>query len=223
MILTLGSIFFKVWIIRLRANLILIATPFPFSTYLCPKINSMSQTLNTIKVHDKHFELFISSETIQKTIEELAGRLNKDLEGKNPLFLVVLNGAFIFAADLFKRMRIDCQISFVKLSSYVGTETTNVVRELIGLDEVLRGRTVVIVEDIIDTGITMAETMSKLRKLEAAEVRLATLLFKPMAFQKDYNIDYIGMEIPNDFIVGYGLDYDGHGRNYPDIYKIIET
>jgi hypoxanthine phosphoribosyltransferase len=183
----------------------------------------MSQTLNTIKVHDKHFELFISSDTIQKTIEGMAEKLNNDLEGKNPLFLVVLNGAFIFAADLFKRMRIDCQVSFVKLSSYVGTETTNVVRELIGLDEVLRGRTVVIVEDIIDTGITMAETMSKLRKLEAAEVRLATLLFKPLAFQKDYNIDYIGMEIPNDFIVGYGLDYDGHGRNYPDIYKIIET
>jgi len=183
----------------------------------------MSQTMNTIKVHDKHFELFISSENIQNTIEGLAEQLNRDLEGKNPLFLVVLNGAFIFAADLFKRMRIDCQVSFVKLSSYVGTESTNVVRELIGLDEVLRGRTVVIVEDIIDTGITMAETMSKLRKLEAAEVRLATLLFKPAAFQKDYHIDYIGMEIPNDFIVGYGLDYDGHGRNYPDIYKIIET
>ncbi len=179
--------------------------------------------MNTIKVHDKQFELFISSQTIQKTIEGLAERINSDLEGKNPLFLVVLNGAFIFAADLFKRMRIDCQVSFVKLSSYIGTESTNVVRELIGLDEVLRGRTVVIVEDIIDTGITMAETMSKLRKLEAAEVKLATLLFKPAAFQKDFSIDYIGLEIPNDFIVGYGLDYDGHGRNYPDIYKIIET
>ncbi|MBE0640205.1 MAG: hypoxanthine phosphoribosyltransferase [Bacteroidales bacterium] len=182
----------------------------------------MSEKLKIIKVHDKHFELFISSETIQKTIDDLANRINRDLEGKNPLFLVVLNGAFIFAADLFKRMKTDCQVSFVKLSSYMGTETTSVVRELIGLDEVLRGRTVVIVEDIIDTGITMAETMSKLRKLEAAEVKLATLLFKPNAFKKDFFIDYVGIEIPNDFIVGYGLDYDGFGRNYPDIYKIIQ-
>lgn len=182
----------------------------------------MIQKPKTIQVHDKLFELSISSETIQKTIDRLAESLNRDLEGKNPLFLVVLNGAFIFAADLFKRMKTDCQISFVKLSSYVGTESTSVVRELIGLDEVLHGRTVVIVEDIIDTGITMAETMSKLRRLEAAEVKLATLLFKPAAFQKNYPIDYIGMEIPNDFIVGYGLDYDGFGRNYPDIYKIVE-
>lgn len=182
----------------------------------------MIQKPKTIQVHDKLFELSISSETIQKTIDRLAESLNRDLEGKNPLFLVVLNGAFIFAADLFKRMKTDCQISFVKLSSYVGTESTSVVRELIGLDEVLHGRTAVIVEDIIDTGITMAETMSKLRRLEAAEVKLATLLFKPAAFQKNYPIDYIGMEIPNDFIVGYGLDYDGFGRNYPDIYKIVE-
>lgn len=182
----------------------------------------MSEKIRTIKVHDKHFELFISSETIQQTIDNLAERMNRDLEGKNPLFLVVLNGAFIFAADLFRQMRTDCQVSFVKLSSYMGTETTSVVRELIGLDEVLHGRTVVIVEDIIDTGITMAETMSKLRKLEAAEVKLATLLFKPNAFRKDFHIDYVGIEIPNDFIVGYGLDYDGLGRNYPDIYKIIQ-
>lgn len=137
-------------------------------------------------------------------------------------FLVVLNGAFIFAADLLKRIKIDCQVSFVKLSSYSGTKTTNIVRELIGLDEILHGRTIVIVEDIIDTGLTMAEAINKLYKLEAAEVYLATLLFKPKAFQKDFKIDYIGIEIPNDFIVGYGLDYDGFGRNYPDIYKIID-
>ena len=182
----------------------------------------MSQNLPTINVNDKSFELFISSETIQNAIESLAEKISVDLDGKNPLFLVVLNGAFIFAADLLKRIKIDCQVSFVKLSSYSGTKTTNIVRELIGLDEILHGRTIVIVVDIIDTGLTMAEAINKLYKLEAAEVYLATLLFKPKAFQKDFKIDYIGIEIPNDFIVGYGLDYDGFGRNYPDIYKIID-
>lgn len=175
-----------------------------------------------IQVHDKQFGIFISSEKIQQVVAEMAMRINKDLAGKNPLFIVVLNGAFIFAADLFKHIRTDCQVSFVKLSSYVGTQTTSTVRELIGLDEAVHDRHVVIIEDIIDTGITMAETINKLRRLEAKEVRLATLLFKPGAFQKDYHIDYIGLEIPNDFIVGYGLDYNGHGRNYPDIYKIKE-
>jgi len=175
-----------------------------------------------IKVHDKYFEPFITNEEIGKAVDRMAEQINRDMAGKNPLFLVVLNGAFIFAADLFRRINTDCQVSFVKLSSYVGTQTTNTVRELIGLDEVLHGRTVIIIEDIIDTGITMAETIGKLKKLEAAEVKLATLLFKPAAFHKDYHIDYIGMEIPNDFILGYGLDYDGLGRNLPDIYKIVD-
>jgi len=174
-----------------------------------------------VTVHDKVFEIYLPSEKIQEAISVIAEKINKDIKGKNPLFLVVLNGAFMFAADLLKHITTDCQVSFVKLSSYVGTTTTQTVRELIGLDEVLRGRTVVIVEDIIDTGITMSETINKLQKLEATEVKLATLLFKPGAFQKNFNIDYIGLEIPNDFIVGYGLDYDGHGRNLPDIYKIV--
>jgi hypoxanthine phosphoribosyltransferase len=121
-----------------------------------------------------------------------------------------------------KRINIPCEISFVKLSSYIGTKTTSAVRELIGLDEVLTGRTVVIVEDIIDTGITMGVTMDKLKKLEAAEVYIAALLFKPKAFKMNYHINYIGLKIPDDFIVGYGLDYNGYGRNYPDIYKIID-
>ncbi|PJF33683.1 MAG: hypoxanthine phosphoribosyltransferase, partial [Phototrophicales bacterium] len=161
-------------------------------------------------------------ERIQQAVQKVAAMINKELSGKNPLFLVVLNGAFMFAGDLFKHVNIPCEISFVKLSSYIGTQTTSVVRELIGLDEVLHDRTVVIVEDIIDTGITMGVTRDKLRKLEAKEVYLATLLFKPEAFKMNYPIDFIGMEIPNDFIVGYGLDYDGHGRNLPDIYKIID-
>ncbi|OQX77802.1 MAG: hypoxanthine phosphoribosyltransferase [Bacteroidetes bacterium 4484_276] len=177
---------------------------------------------NKIKVHDKTFEVFISSQKIQETIDVMAEKIKRDVKDKKPLFLVVLNGAFVFAADLLRRMDFDCEVSFVKLSSYVGTKSTTMVRELIGLDEVLSGRTVVIVEDIIDTGITMASTIPKLKKLEAVDVRLASLLFKPGAFQKDFKIDYIGMEIPNDFIIGYGLDYDGLARNYSDIYKVVE-
>jgi hypoxanthine phosphoribosyltransferase len=178
--------------------------------------------MKSIMVHNKEFAKFIESSQIEEAVDKIASRINSDLAGKNPLFLIVLNGAFMFAADLLKKITVPCQISFVKLSSYIGTSTTSAVRELIGLDEVLTGRTVVIVEDIIDTGITMGVTIEKLKKLEAAEVYIATLLFKPNAFRMNYEIDYIGMEIPNDFIVGYGLDYDQQGRNYPDIYKIIE-
>jgi hypoxanthine phosphoribosyltransferase len=175
-----------------------------------------------VTVHDKNFELYLENEQIQKAVQKVATQINQDLKGKTPLFLVILNGAFVFATDLLQKVDLDCDVSFVKLSSYVGTSTTNTVRELIGLDTVLKGRTVVIVEDIIDTGITMEYTIHKLKGLEAADVKIATLLYKPGAFQKDYPIDYIGLEIPNDFIVGYGLDYDGHGRNLPDIYKIVD-
>ncbi len=177
--------------------------------------------MRTVKVHELEFSEFIKASEIAKAVKRVASHINKDMEGKNPLFLVVLNGAFMFAADLMKEVTIPCEISFVKLSSYIGTKTTSTVRELIGLDEVLHDRTVVIVEDIIDTGITMGVTIEKLRKLEAKEVKIATLLFKPDAFKMNYDIDYIGLKIPNDFIVGYGLDYNGHGRNLPDIYKII--
>ncbi len=183
---------------------------------------NICKKMKKIKVHDKEFGLFIESDKIQKSVEEIAEKINRDMKGKKPLFLIILNGAFMFAGDLIKQIEIDCEISFVKLSSYVGTKTTSTVRELIGLDEVLQGRTVVIIEDIIDTGITMANTIEKLKQLQAEDVRLATLLFKPDAFQKDFKIDYIGMEIPNDFIVGYGLDYNNLGRNHPDIYKIIK-
>lgn len=187
--------------------------------YLCGKIIKLL-TMKQVDILDKSFDIFISNDQIQKAIDQMAKPMVKDLSDKNPLFLVVLNGAFMFAADLLKRFDFDCQVSFVKLSSYVGTKTTSVVREIIGLDEVLHDRTVVIVEDIIDTGITMANTIPKLRNLEAKEVKLASLLFKPDAFTMDYPIDYIGMKIPNDFIVGYGLDYNGFGRNLPDIYKL---
>lgn len=176
--------------------------------------------MSRIKVHDKEFELYIPQDQIERAISKLADEINRDMAGKNPLFLIVLNGAFMFAAELFKHVNIECEISFVKLSSYSGTTSTSVVRELIGLDHSISGRNIVLVEDIIDTGLTMLFTKEKLRKLEANDVKIATLLFKPQAFEQDFHIDYIGMEIPNDFIVGYGLDYNEHARNLPDIYKI---
>ncbi|MFA8449721.1 MAG: hypoxanthine phosphoribosyltransferase [Bacteroidales bacterium] len=178
--------------------------------------------MKRVKVKDKEFELSISGAELDSAIQKVADKINKDLEGKNPLFLVVLNGAFMFASDLLKKITIECEISFVKLSSYVGTQTTHTVRELIGLDEDIHDRTIVIIEDLIDTGITMGATIEKLKNMKASEVKIASMLFKPQAFQKDYPIDYIGMDIPSDFIVGYGLDYDGHGRNLPDIYQLVE-
>ena len=177
--------------------------------------------MNTIKVKDKEFKLSITATEINTVVENLAMKLNTDLKDKNPLFLVVLNGAFIFAADLYRKITIESEISFVKLASYSGTASTSNVKELIGLNEMIKGRTVVILEDIIDTGTTMQYLMNKLKYNGAADVILVSLLFKPSAFRESFRIDYLGVEIPNEFIVGYGLDYDGFGRNYADIYKII--
>lgn len=175
-----------------------------------------------IKVHDKEFDLYIPQDQIERSIAKVSEEINRDMAGENPLFLVVLNGAFMFAAQLFKGLEIDCEISFVKLSSYSGTKSTNVVRELIGLDHSVEGRNVVIVEDIVDTGHTMKYTIEKLQNLKAKSVKIVTMLFKPNAFQYNYEINYVGMEIPNEFIIGYGLDYEEHARNLPDIYKIVE-
>jgi hypoxanthine phosphoribosyltransferase len=177
--------------------------------------------MKTIRVKDKDFKLSISAGEIDAAVESLAIKINHDLKDKNPLFLVVLNGAFIFAADLYRKITIESEISFVKLASYAGTSSTSEVKELIGLNEKLKGRYVVILEDIIDTGTTMQFLMNKLRYLGVEDVKLVALLFKPSAFRESFRIDYLGMEIPNDFIVGYGLDYDGYGRNYADIYKIV--
>ena len=177
--------------------------------------------MQTIKVKDKEFKLSITAEEINNAVDIMAAKINRDLQGKNPLFLVVLNGAFIFAADLYRKITIPSEISFVKLASYSGTQTTSAVKELIGVNETLKGRTVVIVEDIIDTGITMQYLISKLEYQGVEKVYLAALLFKPTAFRESFRIDYLGLEIPNEFIVGYGLDYDGFGRNHPDIYKIV--
>jgi hypoxanthine phosphoribosyltransferase len=179
--------------------------------------------MDIVKVKDKEFSLFLTAEEIDEGVAQVAEMINNDMEGIKPLFLCILNGAFIFASDLLKKITVDCEISFVKLSSYAGTKSTNTIRELIGLDQSIEGRTIIILEDIVDTGLTMEYTRKKLKELGAIDVRIATLLFKPEAFKKDYSLDYIGIAIPNKFIVGYGLDYDGLGRNLPDIYQIIEA
>ena len=178
--------------------------------------------MKTVKIKDKEFALSITSEEIQNAISVVAKNINKDYEGKAPLFLVVLNGSFMFASDLFKQLTVPCEISFVKVASYQGTSSTEVVKTLIGLAENLKGRNVVIIEDIVDTGNTIEGLVNDLKEKSPADVKICTLLFKPNAYLKNIELDYIGMEIPNDFIVGYGLDYDGFGRNLADIYKIIE-
>jgi len=177
--------------------------------------------MSIIRVHDKEFDLYIPQDQIERAIKKVADDINRDMAGKNPLFLVVLNGAFMFAAELFKSLEIDCEISFVKLSSYAGTKSTNVIRELIGLDYSVSGRNVVLVEDIVDSGLTINYTMGKLKKLEAKSVTVATMLFKPKAFRFNFEVEYIGIEIPDEFIIGYGLDYNEHARNLPDIYKVV--
>ncbi|MBE0646517.1 MAG: hypoxanthine phosphoribosyltransferase [Bacteroidales bacterium] len=176
--------------------------------------------MEIVEVKDKVFRRFISEEKIMKGVQEISTRINMDYKGKNPLLLAVLNGAFIFAADLIRELTIPCQISFVKYASYAGTRTTEDVKELIGLNEEINGRHIIVVEDIVDSGITMDHLLRDLNNYQPASVKLACFFLKPEAFIKSFNIDYLGMEIPNDFIVGYGLDYDGYGRNLPEIYKL---
>jgi hypoxanthine phosphoribosyltransferase len=178
--------------------------------------------MQKVTLKDKTFSLSITSTELQKVVNGLAEKLNKDLQGVRPVFLVILNGSFMFAADLLKKISLECEVSFVKLASYSGTHTTENVKKLIGLNEDLKGRMVVILEDIVDSGITVENMLEQLKEHDPAGVKVVTLLFKPAAFTRNYKIDYTGLSIPNDFIVGYGLDYDGLGRNLPDIYKIVE-
>jgi len=173
-----------------------------------------------LQIKDKSFEISISSEKILKEVKRMATQINADLVTANPLFLVVLNGAFMFAADLMKAVHIPCEISFVKLSSYNGVNTSGKVMELIGLNEAIKGRTVVVVEDIVDTGITMNNIIKLLTTKQPKELRIAAFFSKPEALQQPVHLDYVGMQIPNDFIVGYGLDYDGLGRNLKDVYTL---
>ena len=173
-----------------------------------------------ITIRDKQFELFIEQEVIEQGIKRIAEQMNTDLEGKNPIFLAVLNGAFMFAGELMKEVSVPSEITFVRLASYHGTTTTNKVQEVLGLNESIKGRHVVIVEDIVDSGNTMVSLVEELKKHQPEAVKIATLLFKPAALRQKLHLDYVALEIPNDFIVGYGLDYDGYGRNLKDIYKV---
>jgi len=178
--------------------------------------------MEKVQVKDKFFEVSIRSDEILKAVGNLADRINEDLKGKNPLFIGVLNGSFIFAADLLKKVNIDCGISFIKLASYQGTSSTGDVKTLVGLDEDIRDRTVVIIEDIVDTGNTIVNLVDQLTAFAPKEIKIATLLFKPNAYDKDIPIDYVALEVPDDFLIGYGLDYDGFGRNHEHIYTIVE-
>ena len=176
----------------------------------------------TIHIHDKKFAVSISEQQIKQAVTRIAAQLSVDVVGRQPLFLCVLNGGFMFAADLFKHISEPCEISFVKFTSYQGTESTGKIKELIGLNESVAGRMVVVIEDIVDTGRTMLLMREKLQALGASEVRIVTLLMKPEALEVDVDVEYVAFQIPKDFVVGYGLDYDGLGRNYADIYKVIE-
>lgn len=176
--------------------------------------------MTTVKVKDKVFKPYLSEQQILAKIDELAARINKDLDGKNPLFICVLNGAFMFASDLMKKVTIDCEISFIRLKSYHGTSSTGVTKEILGLVDNIEGRTVVLIEDIVDTGRTLVCLLSTLNEQKPESIRTAVLLYKPDAVECEVSLDYVAFEIPNDFIVGYGLDYDGNGRNLNDIYVI---
>lgn len=179
--------------------------------------------MKTVKVKDKEFELFLSQETIEKAIVKVAEKMNKDLAGKDPLFICVLNGSFMYASELMKHVNIPSEVSFVKMSSYQGTASTGKIKEIYGLEEDIKGRTVVIVEDIVDTGHTIVQMLDQLECDEPKEILISAMLLKPAALKNPVKLDYVALEIPNDFIVGYGLDYDGYGRNLPDIYKIKES
>lgn len=176
--------------------------------------------MKNVLINNHSFKVKITSEEIQKAVTDIAAAINEDLKGKNPLFLAVLNGSFRFASDLMSQLTIDCEISFVKLASYEGTKSTGKIKQLIGIDENVKGRTVVIIEDIVDTGNTIENVWEQLKGLGPAEIKIATLLFKSDAFIKTVPIEYAAIIIPNDFIVGYGLDYNGYGRNLNDIYVL---
>jgi hypoxanthine phosphoribosyltransferase len=175
-----------------------------------------------IKVRDKNFEDYISEDRIHQRVGEMAEQISKDHKGKNLLFISILNGSFMFTADLFRLVDLPARISFLKLSSYVGTESSGKVRKLIGLNEDLSGVSVIVIEDIIDTGRTLDGIINDLKEKGSEDIMVASLLFKPAAYKGNHHIDYIGFEIPNDFVVGYGLDYDGYGRNLRSVYRVQE-
>ena len=173
-----------------------------------------------IQIHDKEFIPFLSASAIDSAIAAMARKVAEDLQDEIPVFIGVLNGAFMVVSDFMKHYSRPCEVSFVKMASYEGTSTTNDVKQLIGLNQDLSGKTVVIIEDIVDTGNTVVELKKIFEGQHVKDLKIATLFFKPEAYKKDIKIDYIGIEIPNKFIVGFGLDYDGLGRNLPEVYQL---
>jgi len=175
-----------------------------------------------IQLHDKQFVPFISAQEIDFAIAKMVSQVEADFADEIPVFVGVLNGAFMVVADFMKQYKKPCEVCFIKMSSYEGTSSTNDVKQLIGINQDLTGRSVVIIEDIVDTGNTLVELKELFKKQNVKHFKIATLFFKPEAYTKDIKIDYIGIRIPNKFIVGYGLDYDGLGRNLPEVYKLKE-
>lgn len=175
----------------------------------------------TLKVHDKEFIPYITAAQIEEQVNRVASEINKDYENKKPLFIAILNGAFIFAADLFKKINVESEICFIKLASYKGVKSTGKVITAIGLDAELYGRDVIIIEDIVDTGKTLSQFLPQLEHHHPSSLKIATLLHKPDAMVYPIKIDYLGFTIPNKFVLGYGLDYDGLGRNIKEIYQLV--
>ncbi|WP_083261406.1 adenylate kinase [Crocinitomix algicola] len=176
-----------------------------------------------IKIHDKNFVPYLSHQEIDFCVQKVADQINKDYKGKEVVFMAILNGSFMFASDLVKKIDLQCELTFVKFASYSGTETTGIVSQLIGLDRDLKGKNVVLIEDIVDTGGTVERIMNLLKDKGLESLKIASLLFKPSVFSKKFNVDYVGKDIPNKFVVGYGLDYDQLGRNLSEIYQIEDT
>jgi hypoxanthine phosphoribosyltransferase len=177
--------------------------------------------METIRVHDKVFKEYLAADLIQQRVCELAIQINADYDNKKPLFLAILNGSFMFAADLFKQIKLDAEISFIKIASYQGLRSSGQVMTAIGMDQDLYGREVIVVEDIVDTGKTLYHFLPSLRQLEPASIGIATFLHKPEATNFSLRLDYVGFSIPNKFVVGYGLDYDGLGRNFGALYQLV--
>lgn len=176
--------------------------------------------MNSIIIKDKAFRCYISASEIEEKINQIAEKINLDYEGKNPLFIAILNGSFIFAADLFKKITIPVEISFIKLASYKGTSSSGNVLTSLGLEEDISERHIIILEDIIESGKTLHSFLPQLHFQQPASIKITALLTKPNMLEHDITVDYNGFEIDNQFVVGYGLDYDGLGRNLPEIYQL---
>lgn len=175
---------------------------------------------DNVILHDLEFVPYLSEKEIEEVVTSLSEAINEKYKGKVPLFVVVLNGAFIFASDILKQIRLDCEVSFLRVSSYRGTSSTGEVKEMMPIGTDVSGRDVILIEDIVDTGKTMGQVKTKMLLEGANSVSICTLLFKPDAFAGNYRVDFIGVEIPDRFVAGYGLDYDGLGRNLPSLYQI---